>query len=127
MTRHLAVVDLPWQRLADLAVRARDRVFPRGFKKGQEVDPAWPPAVSHSGACSVRGMCVKSCRRCSRPAGRVHFRVVLVLCGSAVRRTPMHGPEANRFSAGLRACTAELAKTIGGDPYRPVPTCPGWT
>jgi hypothetical protein len=31
-------------RLADLAVRARDRLSPRGFKKCQEVDPAWPPA-----------------------------------------------------------------------------------
>jgi uncharacterized protein (TIGR03083 family) len=44
-----------------------------------------------------------------------------------MRRTLMHAPEDDRFSAGLRACTAELAKIIDGDLDRPVPTCPGWT
>ena len=39
----------------------------------------------------------------------------------------MHAPEDDLFSAGLRACTAELAKIIDGDLDRPVPTCPGWT
>ena len=39
----------------------------------------------------------------------------------------MHAPEDDRFSAGLRACTAELARIIDGDLDRPVPTCPGWT
>jgi uncharacterized protein (TIGR03083 family) len=33
----------------------------------------------------------------------------------------------DRFFAGLRACTAELARITGGDLDRPVPTCPGWT
>jgi uncharacterized protein (TIGR03083 family) len=44
-----------------------------------------------------------------------------------MRRTLMHAPEDDRFSAGLRACTAELARIIDGDLDRPVPTCPGWT
>jgi uncharacterized protein (TIGR03083 family) len=39
----------------------------------------------------------------------------------------MHAPEDDRFSAGLRACTAELARIIDGDLDRPVPSCPGWT
>jgi uncharacterized protein (TIGR03083 family) len=39
----------------------------------------------------------------------------------------MHAPGDDRFSAGLRACTAELARIIDGDLDRPVPTCPGWT
>ncbi len=39
----------------------------------------------------------------------------------------MHAPGDDRFSAGLRACTAELAPIIDGDLDRPVPTCPGWT
>lgn len=39
----------------------------------------------------------------------------------------MHAPEDDRFSAGLRGCTAELARIIDGDLDRPVPTCPGWT
>jgi uncharacterized protein (TIGR03083 family) len=39
----------------------------------------------------------------------------------------MSTPEDDRFSAGLRACTAELARIIDGDLDRPVPTCPGWT
>ncbi len=56
MTRHLATVDLPWQRLADLAARARDRLSRERFKKRQEVDPAWPPVVSQSGARPVRVM-----------------------------------------------------------------------
>jgi uncharacterized protein (TIGR03083 family) len=33
----------------------------------------------------------------------------------------------DRFSAWLRACTAELAQIIDGDLDRAVPTCPGWT
>jgi uncharacterized protein (TIGR03083 family) len=44
-----------------------------------------------------------------------------------MRRTLMHAPGDDRFSAGLRACTAELARIIDGDLDRPVPTCPGWT
>jgi hypothetical protein len=32
-----------WHGLADLAVRARDRLSPEGYKKRQGVDPAWPP------------------------------------------------------------------------------------
>jgi uncharacterized protein (TIGR03083 family) len=39
----------------------------------------------------------------------------------------MHELDDDRFFAGLRACTAELARIIGGDLDRPVPTCPGWT
>jgi uncharacterized protein (TIGR03083 family) len=39
----------------------------------------------------------------------------------------VHTPEDDRFSAGLLACTAELARIIDGDLDRPVPTCPGWT
>ena len=39
----------------------------------------------------------------------------------------MHAPGDDRFSAGLRACTADLGQIIGGDLDRPVPTCPGWT
>jgi uncharacterized protein (TIGR03083 family) len=39
----------------------------------------------------------------------------------------MHAPGDDRFSAGLRACTAELARIIDGDLDRPVPACPGWT
>jgi hypothetical protein len=39
MTRHLATVDLPWQRLADLAARARDRLSPR---RVQEVSGSRP-------------------------------------------------------------------------------------
>ena len=39
----------------------------------------------------------------------------------------MHAPGDDGFSAGLRACTAELARIIDGDLDRPVPTCPGWT
>ena len=39
----------------------------------------------------------------------------------------MHAPGDDRFAAGLRACTAELAQIIDGDLDRPVPTCPGWT
>jgi uncharacterized protein (TIGR03083 family) len=39
----------------------------------------------------------------------------------------MHAPGDDRFSAGLRACTAGLAQIIDGDLDRPVPTCPGWT
>ena len=39
----------------------------------------------------------------------------------------MHAPGDDRFSAGLRACTAELARIIDGDLDRSVPTCPGWT
>ena len=39
----------------------------------------------------------------------------------------MHVLEDDRFSAGLRACTADLAQIIDGDLDRPVPTCPGWT
>jgi uncharacterized protein (TIGR03083 family) len=39
----------------------------------------------------------------------------------------MHAPGDDRFSAGLRACTAELARIIDGDLDRPVPGCPGWT
>ena len=39
----------------------------------------------------------------------------------------MHAPGDDRFSAGLCACTAELARIIDGDLDRPVPTCPGWT
>jgi len=42
-------------------------------------------------------------------------------------RTLMHTPGDDRFSAGLRACTAELARIIDGDLDRPVSTCPGWT
>jgi uncharacterized protein (TIGR03083 family) len=33
----------------------------------------------------------------------------------------------DRVFAGLRTCTAELARITGGDLDRPVPTCPGWT
>jgi uncharacterized protein (TIGR03083 family) len=33
----------------------------------------------------------------------------------------------DRFSAWLRACTADLARIIDGDLDRAVPTCPGWT
>jgi hypothetical protein len=44
-----------------------------------------------------------------------------------MRRTLMHAPGDDRFSAGLRACTAELARIIDGDLDRPVPACPGWT
>ncbi len=36
-------------------------------------------------------------------------------------------PGDDRFFAELRACTAELARIVGGDLERPVPTCPGWT
>ena len=36
-------------------------------------------------------------------------------------------PGDDSFSAGLRACTAELARIIDGDLDRPVPTCPGWS
>jgi uncharacterized protein (TIGR03083 family) len=40
----------------------------------------------------------------------------------------MHAPgDDDRFSAWLRACTAELARVTGGDLDRAVPTCPGWT
>jgi len=39
----------------------------------------------------------------------------------------VHVLEDDRFSAGLRACTADLAQIIDGDLDRPVPTCPGWT
>ncbi len=39
----------------------------------------------------------------------------------------MPAPGEDRFYAGLRGCTAELARIIGGDLGRPVPTCPGWT
>ena len=39
----------------------------------------------------------------------------------------MHAPADDRISAGLLACTAELARIIDGDLDRPVPTCPGWT
>ena len=39
----------------------------------------------------------------------------------------MHAPGDDGFAAGLRACTAELARIIDGDLDRPVPTCPGWT
>jgi uncharacterized protein (TIGR03083 family) len=39
----------------------------------------------------------------------------------------VHASGDDRFSAGLRACTAELARIIDGDLDRPVPTCPGWT
>lgn len=39
----------------------------------------------------------------------------------------MPAPGDDRFSAGLRACTADLAQIIAGDLDRPVPTCPGWT
>ena len=39
----------------------------------------------------------------------------------------MDAPGDDRLSAGLRACTAELAQIIAGDLTRPVPTCPGWT
>jgi len=39
----------------------------------------------------------------------------------------MHAPGDDRFSAGLRACTADLAQIVVGDLDRPVPTCPGWT
>jgi hypothetical protein len=43
------MAHLRWQGLADLAVRARDRLSPRGFKKCQEVDPAWPPVQVRCG------------------------------------------------------------------------------
>jgi uncharacterized protein (TIGR03083 family) len=39
----------------------------------------------------------------------------------------MHAPGNDAFAAGLRTCTAELARLINGDLDRPVPTCPGWT
>ena len=39
----------------------------------------------------------------------------------------MYAPGDDGFAAGLRACTAELARIIYGDLDRPVPTCPGWT
>ena len=39
----------------------------------------------------------------------------------------MHAPGDDGLAAGLRACTAELARIIDGDLDRPVPTCPGWT
>jgi len=39
----------------------------------------------------------------------------------------MPAPGDDRFSAGLRTCTADLAQIIDGDLDRPVPTCPGWT
>jgi uncharacterized protein (TIGR03083 family) len=39
----------------------------------------------------------------------------------------MPAPGDDRFAAGLRACTADLAQIIDGDLDRPVPTCPGWT
>jgi uncharacterized protein (TIGR03083 family) len=39
----------------------------------------------------------------------------------------MHAPGDDRFFTELSACTAELARIIGGDLERPVPTCPGWT
>jgi uncharacterized protein (TIGR03083 family) len=39
----------------------------------------------------------------------------------------MDAPDDDRFAAGLRACTAELARIIDGDLDRPVPACPGWT
>jgi uncharacterized protein (TIGR03083 family) len=39
----------------------------------------------------------------------------------------MDAPGDDRFAAGLRAYTAELAQIIDGDLDRPVPTCPGWT
>ena len=39
----------------------------------------------------------------------------------------MYAPGDDGFAAGLRACTAELARIIDGDLGRPVPTCPGWT
>ena len=38
----------------------------------------------------------------------------------------MHAPGDDRFSAWLRACTADLAQIIDGDLDRPVPSCPGW-
>jgi uncharacterized protein (TIGR03083 family) len=44
-----------------------------------------------------------------------------------MRRTLMHAPGDDRFSAWLRACTAELGRIIDSDLDRPVPTCPGWT
>jgi uncharacterized protein (TIGR03083 family) len=44
-----------------------------------------------------------------------------------MRRTLMNAPGDDRFCAGLRACTAELAGIIDGDLDRPVLTCPGWT
>jgi uncharacterized protein (TIGR03083 family) len=44
-----------------------------------------------------------------------------------MRRTLMPAAGDDRFSAALRACTAELARIIDGDLDRPVPTCPGWT
>jgi uncharacterized protein (TIGR03083 family) len=43
-----------------------------------------------------------------------------------MRRTLMHAPGNDRFSAWLRACTADLAQIIDGDLDRPVPSCPGW-
>jgi uncharacterized protein (TIGR03083 family) len=43
-----------------------------------------------------------------------------------MRRTLMHAPGDDRFSAWLRACTADLAQIIDGDLDRPVPSCPGW-
>jgi uncharacterized protein (TIGR03083 family) len=43
------------------------------------------------------------------------------------RRGKEDGMDEDRFFAELRACTAELARTMGGDLDRPVPTCPGWT
>jgi len=39
----------------------------------------------------------------------------------------MPAPGDDRLSAGLRACTADLAQIIDADLDRPVPTCPGWT
>src|SRR5580658_7950338 len=44
-----------------------------------------------------------------------------------MRRMLMDAPGDDRFCAGLRACTAELARIIDGDLDRPVPACPGWT
>jgi uncharacterized protein (TIGR03083 family) len=39
----------------------------------------------------------------------------------------MHAAGDDALCAGLRACTAELARLVDGDMERPVPTCPGWT
>jgi len=69
---------------------------------------------------------MSSYRCCSQPVDKVHFRGSAVLCGSAMRGR-MHAPgDDDRFSARLRACTAELARIIDSDLDRAVPTCLGW-
>jgi uncharacterized protein (TIGR03083 family) len=39
----------------------------------------------------------------------------------------MAAPGDDRLLTELRDCTAGLARIVGGDLNRPVPTCPGWT